>query len=313
MDSLPADVMRLVMAKLGTRSLLCLASTCREYRDLAATVPLKACFTPRHNARLYQRWLTAEGVAERVEELTARRTAWGPCPWLQCLPSLTRVTIAFSRVTTQALVNVCDTIQHLDVHRVRPNFGSSEFCTSVLGRLSRLHTLRLTFSPGWDVVSVRGLPQHLRELAIRQAPLLLVRQAPRADVLKLHGCDGIVCGERLRPCLELDLGCCDASVPLAGMLPDDLAGLESLRVDCPNRSTVPRLGEMTNLRHLHLVFDSLVLAPADVPPRLEVLDARARFAIGAAGAPVRRPDTLAVVRTELEGALTHAEDLFFLH
>lgn len=311
MQALPPDVMRLVMAKLGTRSLLCLASTCREYRDLAAEVKLKPCMTARHNIRIYQRWLLAEGVAERVVELTARRSAWGPCPWLRCLPALDRLTIAFSRVTAQALVNVCDTIKHLDVHRVRPTFGNSEFCTSVLGRLGQLHTLRLTFSQGWDVVSVRGLPQHLRELRIRQAPLLLIRHPPRADRLTLHGCDGIVCGERLHACLELDLGCCDASVPLAGMLPDDLSGLKSLRVSCPNRSTVPRLREMTDLRELHLAFDSLVLAPADVPPLLELFDARARFAIGAAGAPVRRPATLAVVRTELEGALTHAEDLFF--
>jgi hypothetical protein len=312
MDTLPPDVMRQVMAKLGTRSLLRLASTCREYRDLAADMPLKPCLTAHHNVRQYQRWLTAEGVAERVTELTAKRSAWGPCPWLYHLPALTRLTIAFSRVTTQALVNVCDTIQHLDVHRVRPTtFGTLEFRTDVLARLERLHTLRLTFSPGWNVVSVQGLPQHLRELQIRQAPLLLIRHPPRANVLKLHGCDGIVCGERLQSCEHLDLGCCDASVPLAGMLPDDLSGLKSLRVECPNRSTVPRLGEMTALTSLHLVFDSLVFAPADVPPRLEVLDVRARFALGAAGPPVRRPAALATVRAELDGALTHADDLFF--
>lgn len=311
MQSLPSDVMLLVMANLGTRSLLCLGSTCREYRDLTAGVPLKACMTAHHNTRHYQRWLVSRGVAERVAELTAKRTAWGPCPWLRDLPSLTRLTIAFSRVTPGALVNVCDSIKHLDVHRVAPTMGAPDFCTSVLGRLSRLHTLRLTFAPGWDTVTVQGLPQHLRELVIRQAPLLLIRHAPRADRLGLHGCDGIVCGERLQSCVELDLGCCDASVPLAGMLPDDLSGLRTLRVDCPNRSTVPRLGEMKSLRSLHLVFDSLVLTPADVPPRLEVLEARVRFAVGAAGPPVRRPATLAVVRTELEGALTHAEDLFF--
>ena len=312
MQDLPSDVVRLVMASLGTRSLLSLASTCREYRDLAAAMPLKPCMTARHNSRHYQRWLASRGVAARVQELTARRSAWGPCPWLRDLPALTRLTVAFSRVTPRALVNVCDSIEHLDVHRVAPTFGTASFCTSVLARLPRLHTLRLAFAPGWDVVSVQGLPQHLRELVIRQAPLLLIRHAPRADTLKLHACDGLVCGERLQSCLELDLACCDASVPLAGMLPDDLSRLKSLRVECPNRSTVPRLGEMTDLRELHLAFDSLVLAPADVPPRLEVLDVRARFAIGAAGPPVRRPDTLDAVRTELEGALTHAEDLFFV-
>ena len=308
---MPEDVLRLILARLGTRSLLRVGSTCRALRKLSLELPLKPTLTGWQNTHAMRRWLLTPHVAARVVELSARCAAWGPCPWLRSLPALTRLTVAFSRVSPMALVNVCDTIQHLDLHRLRPSGGTSNFCTGVLARLSALHTLRITFAPGWDVVTLLMPQQHLRELELRQAPLVLVRRPPRADVVKIHACDAIACSDRLGPCTRLALECCDTSIPLSALLPEDVSGLTDLSVVCPSRATVPALARMNSLKKLHLVLDSLVLLPRDLPRTLETLVVSVRFALGSAGERVPRPPALATTRFELDGALTDADSLFF--
>jgi hypothetical protein len=329
LGDLPVDIVRLVMRHLGARSLTCLASTCREYRDLAAALPLHVSLSREivetRLGRYYatgayvhhtQQWMKLPHVAPRVRCVTARRTASGACTWLTQLRRLEHLTILFSRVTAAALLNAADTLRHLDVHRLRPTRTSRVFNTAVLGRLRHLRVLRLTFDDDWESVVLQGLLglRDLQELTLRRAPFLVVNSAPRAERVTLHAELWHSVGGALRPCRSLDVECDMSSVPLGSLLPDDLSGLQSLRVRCPNRSIVPRLRDMTALRALYLDLDALVLDPADLADTLESLEVRVRFALGVAPAGVvPRPPALARLRAELEGALlAGADDLFFL-
>lgn len=254
---LPDDVLRHVLRFLNVRSLLNLACTCRTFAALARDVPLHPVMT----SRLHMLdWLTSPSVAARVASLTARCSMWGRCSWVSHLRELRRLVVAFGHVSAPIFRHLPTSIEHLDLHRLDCEYGDV-FDMRRLTRLTRLRTLKLTFTPHWDVVVVGDLEAlpHLRQLSIRQAPALLVRAPLRVADVHLHSVSVFVCAHPVAA-ERLSLECTDGVIPLDLVVTPATAPLvRELSLSCPYRVTVPALDCMRSLERLRLRYDCVLL------------------------------------------------------
>lgn len=314
LTELPDDVLHLVFDRVSvnTRAMCCLASTCRKFRDWSRErQPLNVVVAGWPRMIGASRWLEIPHVSRRVETVTARRSAWGTCMWLRALSALRRLTISFSSVTSLVFANVSERVEHVDIHCVRPTGDNSHFYTDVLSHLHRLHTLRITFAPEWDMVVVRRLPQRFSEFTLRRGPYVLVTDPPMAETFKIEAEDGIAWDPThclWDGCKHIDI---DALTVPSVMFSERPTALETLILRTASMFDSSVLRRMPNLRSLHLDLPFLILTPAELPAELERLEVAVEDALGASGPPIPRPASLTRVRFELGGVASSLDSLVF--
>lgn len=258
LTDLHQDMVRHILGFLAPRPLLMAACTCSLLRHHAAEMPLRPTMTSA-NQRLMLGWLARAAIARRVLTLTARNCLWGPCSFVSGLSCLETLVITFGRVSTPMFRVLPLTLKHLEVHRVEGDYGGV-FSTSRLKRLVHLHTLKLTFTPRWELVVLDGLAQlPLRHVCIRLAPTLLVREALDVHTLHMHAVSRIMCSHALKA-HHLLLECAETPLVCEALISQETAPhLRSLRLSCPHRVTVPWLGRMTQLERLDVRFDTVLV------------------------------------------------------
>lgn len=309
---LPTDLVRRILECLAVRSLLNAASTCRTLRDLAGALPLSPSMTSR--TRMHA-WLALPHVAPRVNALAARYCLWGRCSFLGALLNLRALTVSFGHVSAAIFRHLPHQLEHLELHRVEGDYGDV-FTTTRLLKLTRLHTLKLTFTHHWDVVMLTGLDAlPLRLLSVRLAPMLVVRSPLRIAKVRLQAVSSFVCPYEIH-CEDLSLECTEGIIAYDVILTEASArNLRFLSLSSPRRKTVPALEWMEKLEELHLKYDSalLPLCRFERLSALRRLVVNTRFGVSVASMHSRLPRTVEVQVT-VEGVPLSAhtiQALFF--
>lgn len=282
---LPPDVVRHILKFLGVRSLLCVASTCRTLRTAADALPLHPVMTSQTDMLP---WLQRPGVAARVRSLVARNCLWGRCAWVRQLPALQRLVAAFGRVRAPLCRHLPPTLRHLDLHRLDCDPGDV-FSTTRLTALTNLHTLKLTFTPRWDLVVVDALASlpALQHVSMRLAPTLVVRAPVSVPRVQLQAVQALVSPHAISAA-DLTLECTETAVPVDVVItPATAPRLRRLALSCPRRVTVPCLEHMTRLESLRLRLDSALVPLGQLPPTLRALCIDTRFGVAVAGTHAR--------------------------
>lgn len=291
---LPLDVVRLVLQPLGTRSLLNAASTCKTLKAMVDAMPLHPVMTSFTDM---EDWLVLPHVAPRVRMLTCRNSAWGSCRFVRHLAAMHTLVVSFGRVTPALCAHLTPALEHLDVHRVDGVRGDI-FRTSALTRLTRLHTLKMTFTPNIDLVLVDRLPR-LRTLTLRLANAIVVCAPLAIERVHLHAVSSVTCAHPIAAeHLSLESG--EWGISLDVMVTPATAGtLRTFSASCPHRLTVPSLEHMTRLEHLHVRYDSALLPLRDLAaiPTLATVRIDTRFGVAVSGMSAPLPAHVAVSAT----------------
>lgn len=292
---LPADMVRHILGMLGTRSRLRAAATCRALRDMTAVMPLRPTMTSQTPRMM--RWLERPAVAPRVVALTARNCLWGRCAFLSRLTHLTHLTVTFGSVSAPISSRLPPLLEHLDLHRLDCEYGDV-FDVARLAHLTRLRTLKLSFTPKWAAVLVAGLAplSRLEHLTVRQAPTMMVQCPVAAREVRLHATDTLLCPYEVTG-EDVSIECEGSRVALDVMLtPEAVAGVRRLFLAAPGRATVPSLEHMPRLESLRLRFDSALLPLRHLAamPGLRQVEVEARYGVAVSGATVKLPRAVAV-------------------
>lgn len=286
---LPPDIVRHILQFLGVRSLLCMASTCRCLRAAVDAMPLHPVMTSQTNMLP---WLQRAGVAPRVRSLVARYCLWGRCSWLGQLTSLQALVVTFGHVRAPLCRCLTPTLRHLDLHRLDCDPGDV-FSTTRLTTLTNLRTLKMTFTPQWDLVVVDSLAAMpaLEHLSVRLAPTLVVRAPLSVARMQLQAVQALVCPHAVSAA-DLTLECAETPAPVDVMISAATAPrLRRLALSCPRRMTVPHLERMTRLECLKLRYDSALVPLCHLAPTLRLLRVDTRFGVAVAGTHAKLPDS----------------------
>lgn len=169
--------------------------------------------------------------------------------------------------------------------------------------LTRLTTLKVTFTSRWDVVVVEGMANlaALRDLSLRNAPTIVVREPMSAHRISLHATSALLCPYRLvaeHLSLECNTGIASFDIMIT---PETAAKLHSLRLVCPGRVTLPWLDHMHELEELEVHYNSVIvpLRYLAIMPKLRRLTLRTRYGIAVSGYS-RLPESV-VVKAEVGG------------
>lgn len=295
---LPRELLEHILAKLGTRSLLSAACTCRTLRDAVAAMPLRPTMTSGTRRSPHMMWwLQRPTVAPRVVELTARNCLWGRCAFLSRLEQLTRLTVTFGYVSAPITSRLPPLLEHLDLHRLDSEYGGV-FDVARLSHLTRLRTLKLSFTPHWSAVLVAGLAPlgRLEHLTIRQAPTMIVQCAVAAREVRLHAVDALLCPYEVTG-EDVSIECEGSRVALDVMLtPASVPGVRRLFLACPGRATVPCLEHMPRLEGLRVRLDAALLPLRHLAamPELREVEVETRYGVAVSGAFARLPRDVAV-------------------
>lgn len=295
MLDLPPDVVRHILRFLGARSLLCVASTCRCLRVAVDAMPLHPVMTSQTNMLP---WLQLPHVAPRVKSLVARYCLWGRCAWMRALPCLERLVVSFGHVRAPLCRHLSPTLRHLELHRLDSDYGDV-FSTARLTSLTNLHTLKLTFTPHWDLVVLDSLEalRALQHLSLRLAPTLVVRSPLSVPRVQLQAVQALVCPHAISAD-DLTLECMETVAPVDIMItPATAPRLRRLELSCPRRMTVPHLEHMTRLECLKLHLDSALVPLRHLAPTLRSLCVDTRFGVAVAGMHAKLSDEVDVRAT----------------
>lgn len=263
--SLPPDVLRAVLGRLGARHLLVASAACKALRDVAAALPLHPVITVINCAALMP-WLARSDVVPRVRALQANNSVWG-CLFLRKLTNLERLSIRFTLLNPMELRLLPASLHRLELHRVCVALGRP-FYMSTLAHLPGLRWLKLTFrgQDGAGHVFVSGMETlpHLRHLCIRQAPRLVVMSPLRLHTLQLQATEGLLCqhpvhAEHVRlECLESPI------IHETCLTAESCAGLRTLDIRCPGRDFLPDLSRTPALERLYVSYDAPVIPLAQL-------------------------------------------------
>lgn len=286
--ALPPDMVRMVMQRLNTRSLLMAACSCTALRRVAGELALAPVMTSQ--VRMLE-WLLLSHVAPRVTSLTSRCSMWGGCGFVCWLTGLRALTVTFGRVWAPIFRHLPTTLRHLDLHRLDCDEGDV-FNTRRLAGLRNLETLKLTFTSHWDLVVVDGLGGlPLRHLSLRLAPTLVVRGPLRAETVHLHGVTGLICPYEVEA-RDLRLESTEGVVSYDLMItPRTAAVVRRLHLSCPGRITVPCMRHMALLEHLHLKYDTVLIPLRHLAAMqfLESVTFETRYGVAVAGMLTQLP------------------------
>jgi len=309
---LPHDVVSHIMGFMSVRTLLNAASTCRTLRNLAADKPLHPVMTSRSRVL---HWMLLPEVASRVVSLRARCCLYGRCSFVGALPALRSLTVAFGSVRASMFRYLPDTLEHLDVHRLGACEGDV-FFAKTLRRFKRLHTLKLTFKPSWDVVVLDGLDAlPLRHLSIRLAPALVVRMPLAIPKVSLQSVAAFICPFEMHS-EDLTLECMESVVPFDLIVtPSCAQGLRRLSLGCPHRITVPNVQHMSRLEHLHVRYDHVLmpLRHMQAMTSLRSMHLETRYGVAVAGTHAKLPREVRI-KAEVGGvplSKESVESMFF--
>lgn len=254
MDALPDDMLRCIMARCGTRQLVCLGSCSRRMRRLAAertTLPPVTLTAAQPPGAL--RWALLHHA--RVRRLVLRRCVYGPAQWLLRFDRLESLALAFCRVRANVVDVLPPTLRHLDLHQVLPPLPHTH-ARVCLRHLRALRTLRLVFgAKQWDAVFLAGLPRGLRVLHLRGSRVLIVESfMPRGlRDARLHAAHMLLLSNRLpNGVRRVRLACDHGRMWLREALPVDPRRLRDLEVKTPGTVLVPGLELMRRLRRVHV-------------------------------------------------------------
>ena len=291
---LPPDLLRHTMGFMSVRTLLCAASTCKALRALAAGMPLRPTMTSQTRMMT---WLLLPEVAPRVVAFTARNCLWGRCMFMGALTSLRSLVVSFSHVRSSMLRLLPASLEHLEVHRLGACSEGDVFLSKGLRRFTRLHTLKLTFKPSWDIVVLDGLDAlPLRHLSVRLAPALVLRSPLCVDRVHLQAVAAFFCAFEI--CSEdLTLECLDGMIPYDLILTkESVRHVRRLSVSSPRRVTVPALQHMHALESLHVRFDSALLPLSHLVGlgSLRSVRLETRYGIAVAGRHAKLPRSVDV-------------------
>lgn len=289
---LPADVLRAVVSCLPVRSMVRAGATCRTLGSIVGSMDLHPVMTSR--TPLMVGWLARPDVRGRVRTLTARNCLAERCAFLRDLDALDQLRVEFGRVPAHITRVLPVSLRYLDLHRI-DCLHDDVFQMSRFRRLTRLHTLKVTFVRNWDMVVLDGLESlPLRVLVVRHAPMLLVRGPLNIPWVHLHA-TGMVCPHSMT-CERLHIECAEGAVETAAVLcPDSCAGLRDLTLSCP-RLTLPIVTHMPALERLCVRANSALVPVAQLSLlrsfwSLEVI---VRYGLGVAAPIARLPPTVAV-------------------
>lgn len=260
---LPDDLLRCILDKCTTRSLACLAATCRTMRDMSGAVdPLPPVVLTGRQVPRVMRWLWSSEVANRVRVLVARRCLYGSCRWTAQMPALETLVLTFCRVNSDVVAHLPVTLRHLDIHQVVPSSGRLHARMS-FRRFKRLESLELVCCTSrWDAAFIRKLPKSLKRLRIRGPPALVMESRFPSSLrdVSLHGVGMLLIPNRFpNGVRRLSLACDQGQLWLGDTLPWRPRKLTELRLLCPYVTCVPRLYAMTRLETLHLICDSFII------------------------------------------------------
>lgn len=290
---LPEDVLHHILQFLPVRSLLNAASTCTVLRKLAGTVPLRPTMTSQ--TRMLG-WLRHPHVARRVVSLTSRCSMWGRCSFVADLPNMRSLVVSFGKVRAPILRYLPESLEYLDLHRLSCD-GGDVFVSSKLRRLTRLRTLKMTFTQEWDIVVLDGLEDlPLQHLSVRLAPALVLRGPLTIAKVHLHAMLALICPFEIFA-EDLTMECTRGAVAYDVIItPRSCASLRRLALSSPHRITVPSLEHMHALEALHLRYDSVLLTLHQLAclPRLRVITLDTRFGVAVTGMRARLPARVAI-------------------
>lgn len=291
---LPEGVVHHILCMLNTRSLLCAASTCTALRKLVDAVPLRPVMTSQ--TRMLP-WLMQPHVCPRVTSLVSRCSMWGRCAFLEALHNLRSLVVTFGKVRAPMLRFLPTSLEHLDLHRLACD-GGDVFVSSKLRRLTRLRTLKMTFTPDWDIVVLDGLETlPLEHLSIRLAPALVLRAPLRIRKVRLHALLALICPFEIYA-EDLAMECTRGAVAYDVIVTrESSAGLRHLTLSSPHRITVPSLEHMHALETLHLRYDSALLSLHQLAGlrHLRALTVDTRFGVAVTGMRAVLPAHVAIL------------------
>jgi hypothetical protein len=203
--------------------------------------------------------------------------------------SLRHLKLSWSSVPDSVAAELPPRLETLYVRRIVPSGSRSRrvFSTSSLDHAKSLKHVSLWFSGMYDEVR---LDHHstFSTLFMAAPTYVTVDGSPPGPRTSLRiDCNAIWFHEGggvlgLSPNTRIKT--VDFSIPRDVFAHSTMGGVVSLSYECPSRSWVPHLGEMTNLKRLFVTLDNPVARLDDFSniPGLEELVVRARYAFGVA-------------------------------
>lgn len=271
MQTVPADILVMVLERLDTRTMARASTACRAFHTVADTVrSLRPILRP-HDAAEQLAWMLDPTRRDRVTTVHAVRLGHGT-PWalLSGLPKLRSLSVCLSRVPHTIFRTLGDTILNLDIHRLDPGINDV-FSTRQLARFPALRRAHITFAPGWALAVVGpgadALP-HLHTLQLRRIPAIAVTASmPSLRHVSLHALDVMAGRVPVAPhAASLTLQCDETPLDdLPDLVHATVRDLTVLARASPETPVVEALlPSLTRLASLHLGYD--VLQVPDLRP-----------------------------------------------
>ena len=280
LESLPPEILDIVLRQLGARSLCLLVCVSRGLCTAVAETPLRVTLVPGQGS-CTRKWLLDPKVQRRVVVLCVRR---GSLPHSFVYPRLTNLRVldvAFSFVPARLLASfsALSNLRILRLHRLS-TADSAIFSTRTFAGLVHLAELAITIWPdSWALVCVEDLPASLQSLSIRHAPAMLVitLKVPAVVLSASVAIEFVV--PMLAGVEHVSLECDETVIELSRTV-DGRSRPRSMSVKCPGNLSLSELACVApSLRVLKMSADVLFVAAAEFET-LEDVELHAAVGLG---------------------------------
>ena len=290
-EALPEDVVMYIFSMLEQRDACALGSASKGMSAVHECTPKAvtvrgtddamgaARFVDRHAESVYRLFSRCKIVNYFVLPRIAQRFS-----------SLRHLKLSWSSVPDCIAKELPPSLETLYVRRMVPSRGRQRggnrlFSTSSLDRVTSLKHVSIWFSAMYDEIR---FDHHSKfSTVFVSAPTYVTvegsppgpRTSLRIDCNAIWFHDG---GGVLELAPKTGLKTIDFSIPMEIFAHSTMRDVASLSYECPSRSWVPHLGEMTNLKRLFVTLDNPVAQLADFAhvQGVEELVVRARYSFG---------------------------------